>query len=237
MILGIAILSWHSTLTLVNTLESYKYYGLDKLASQKVIFFQEITDEDKEIAKDFGYDYIGDPNNIGIAAAYKRLIDFATSDLFLFLENDWELLRDPLWTMNDAISMLTAGWVDVVKLRSRFSPGEPLWSRQYAGKERDHPTFMLDAVHWREDDTMVDLRPEIFPWYSELSKVNWYMADAKHANWTNNPTMFRTDWLRQNIVPRLSGDVEKALQPWWEQQTYYKVAQGEGLFTHRRIDR
>jgi hypothetical protein len=237
MILTNAILSWHSTLTLVNTLESYRYYGLDELASQKTIFFQEITGRDIKIAKEYGYDYIGDPNNIGIAAAYKQLVDHTTSDLFLFLENDWELLRDPLMTMNDAIGLLDTGWIDVAKLRSRFSPGEPLWSRQYTGKEREHPTFMLDAVHWRQDWEMLELRPEIQMYHSNISEEAWFLTDAKHANWTNNPTMFRTDWLRETILPRLSGDIEKALQPWWEQQEDIRVAQGLGLFTHRRLDR
>lgn len=232
-----AILSWHSTLTLVNTLESYKYYGLDQLASQKVIFFQEITTEDMEIARDFGYQFIGSTDNIGIGAAYKELVDFATSDLFLFLENDWELLRDPMWTMNDSIGMLDANWVDVVKLRSRTFYGEPLWSRQFAGVELTRPEYLLDSIHWRDDHEMKSLQPMVMPLQLSMSKEQWYVASARYANWTNNPTMFRTDWLRKNIVPRLSGDIEKALQPWWGQQDDIKVAQGLGLFTHRRLDR
>lgn len=238
MSLTLAILSWNSHTTLINTLDSYYYRGLLKLADQKVIFFQEISAEDSRIAREYGFDAIGSPNNIGIGAAYKQLVDFTTSDLFLFLENDWLLIEEPTDQITDAKVLVGMAKVaDVAKFRHRRNPGMPLWSSQYALVEREHPEFMLDALHWRVDEEMDELAPEIVRWTGLTGGPRyWYKTESQYANWTNNPTMFRTEWLRQNIVPRLTGDIERAIQPWWATQSF-RVIQSDGLFTHMRLDR
>lgn len=224
----IAVLSWGATETLSNTLESYKRFGLDQLDGDKVIFFQEYSKEDRTIAKNFGWNSFGSPENIGIAEAYKLLVTYASGDLFLFLENDWELIEEPREEMQDAAEMLRHNMLDVARFRSRDKPGNPLWSRQYQGNEYSRPEYLLDCVYWEKNPLKF---PEITqPMYP------WYAAKARHANWTNNPTMFRTDWLRETIVDRIVGDVEVSLQPWWKDQDYM-VGQSWGLFTHNRLDR
>ena len=206
-------------------------FGLDHLAKQKLIFFQEISDQDREIANNFGYDIIGSDINIGIAEAYSFLVEKASEPIFLFLENDWLLLEKADKPINAGIQFLNNKQADVIRYRHKTYPGHPLWTRQFDGKEYDRPTHLLDSIHWRED-------PSIFP---EITKKvtksgNWYFTDARYANWTNNPTMFKTEFLVTKIVPRLGdGDIERDLQGWWEKQTFI-VAQGDGLFTHFRID-
>jgi hypothetical protein len=207
---------------------SYKAFGLDTLATQKIIFFQEITNPDRDIAKKFGYEAIGDSENIGIAGGYKRLVEHATGDFFLFLENDWVLLEPAKEEIQKGIDILFRGAADVIRYRSRKYPGSPLWTLQFKGSEWEHPTHVLDAVHWTET-------PEN---HTGISKGlnDYYYATAENANWTNNPTMFKTDWLKNVVVPRFgTRDVEIDLQEWWEKQSTIMVAQGEGLFTHRRI--
>lgn len=224
----IAVLSWGATETLSNTLESYKKFGLDQLDDDRVIFFQEYNQEDKAIAKNFGWNSIGSPENIGIAEAYKLLVAYASGDLFLFLENDWELIEEPKQEIYDAAEMLRNHILDVARFRSRDKPGEPLWSRQYKDNEYSRPEYLLDCVYWEKSPLKF---PEITsPMYP------WYMTKARFANWTNNPTMFRTEWLRENIVDRMVGDIEVSLQPWWKDQDYM-VGQSWGLFTHNRLDR
>lgn len=221
----LAVLSWNAHRTLKNTLESYKVFGLDKLAGQKIIFFQEISPADIQIANKYGYQYIGSKVNTGIANGYKRLIAAATQPIFLFLENDWVLLEKPDGQILDGISMLQNKTVDVVRYRHRRFPGDPLWTFQFKDNEYERPTHLLDSIHWTD--------PEKF---SEITRTdNWWFASAKNANWTNNPTMFRTAFLQDKVVPRLGQrDAEIDIQPWWETQDFV-VAQGEGLFTHRRV--
>lgn len=225
--LTIAILSWNAHRTLKNTLESYRTFGLDKLATEKIIFFQEISPLDIQIANKYGYHHIGSKTNIGIAQAYKRLIEKSTQPFFLFLENDWLLLDKPDNQISDGISFLDHNAADVIRYRSRRFPGEPLWTYQFKGSEYERPTHLLDSVHWTEhpDESFLEI----------TRYENWYFASSRNANWTNNPTMFRRDFLIDVILPNIgTRDVEVDLQPWWEQQDFV-VAQSDGLFTHRRI--
>ncbi len=227
MTLTIAVLSWGAHETLLNTLGSYRKHGLDQLDAERVIFFQEYSKRDREVASAFGYKSFGSPENIGIAEAYKLLVSYASGDLFLFLENDWELIQNPKEQIYDAAYLLEQGVIDVARLRSTVRPGEPLWSRQYKGNEYQRPEYLLDSVYWD--------RAHLFPEITQPD-VFWNATSAKFANWTNNPTMFRTEWLRETIVPRIEGDIEVSLQPWWKEQDF-RVGQGFGLFTHNRLDR
>lgn len=224
--MSIGVLSWGSHKTLRNTLTSYREYGLDKLDQERIIFFQEITDQDISIADEFGYKAIGSETNIGIAQGYKRLVEESTGDLFLFLENDWALIADPSDQMYDAANLLRSSTVDVVRFRHRYYPGNPLYTRQFQDREMVQPTHLLDSIHWTD--------PSKFDPYIQ-EKDGWFITNSMYANWTNNPTMFRTKWLRQEILPRLKDDdIEMSLQEWWQTQVFL-VAQGDGLFTHWRI--
>lgn len=220
----LALLSWGAHRTLINTLESYKTFGIS--AQEKIIFFQEITKDDRRIADKYGYTAIGSQSNIGIAQAYRKLVEAATEDTFLFLENDWVALESGE-AINRAQELLYEGSADVVRLRHRRFPGSPLWTLQFQGNEYSRPSHLLDSVHWQEHPD------EVFP---EIKKSGeFYITDARYANWTNNPTMFRTQWLRS--FDRFgSRDIEVDLQPWWEKQSGIIVAQHEtGIFTHKRI--
>lgn len=227
----IGILSWGARGTLRNSLKSYQSLGLKELDDEAIIFFNEITDEDREIAAEFGYQAEGSPINLGIANGYKSLVAHATGEFFLFLENDWELIEDPKKVIYDAKEYLRTNVVDVARLRHRNNPGHPLWSRTYEGRELDNTAFLLDSLHWRSDPDRV------FP--GLITKVDdWYFTGANFANWTNNPTLFRTEWLRAQLDHFGTIDVEIDMQPWWREQTSIFVGQHEvGLFTHSRLDR
>jgi hypothetical protein len=232
MTLTIGILSWGAHKTLINTLESYRKWGLDRLGDERLIFFQEISDYEKLLARDYGYKAIGAPTNVGIAEGYKALVEHTTSDLFLFLENDWLLIDDPAIEILDGQIILSSGFIDVVRYRSRTQPGNPLWTAQFKGREYDRPTHLLDATYYHTHEELKAF-PEL-SYYADRYN-GWWVTGAHYANWTNNPTMFRTQFLRDHIVDKMgSRDVELDLQAWWEQQDFV-VAQGEGLFTHWRI--
>jgi len=220
--LTIAILSWGSHKTLRNTLDSYRNFGLD--GAEKLIFFQEISSTDIAIAEEYGYLWMGEVQNIGIAEGYRALVEHATGDLFLFLENDWELIEQPWPQFLEAKRLLREGTIDIARFRHRQQPGYPLWTRQFEGDELSRPEHLLDSIHWTDPDK-----------FDQIQKGgNWYITTAQYANWTNNPHMARTDFLRNEILPRLQGDIERSLQDWWQQQAFI-VAQSEGLFTHNRI--
>jgi hypothetical protein len=231
--LSIGILSWGQHKTLINTLETYKKYGLLDLAAQVFIFFQEGTVEDVDIAIKYGLiPYIAE-DNLGIAGGYRVMLSLVNQPNYLFLENDWAIFdqstENVQRTMGESFWYLDLGITDVVRLRSRKNPGNPLWSRQFAGRELDSPEHLLDCLHWREN-------PELaFATYMHRSLDGWYHTTAPYANWTNNPHMIRTDWARNYLLPHLGDrDIELDLGDWWKKQNF-RVAQGDGLFTHWRI--
>jgi len=222
----LALLSWAAHRTLINTLESYQTFGIS--AQEKIIWFQEITSEDKRIADKYGFKYLGSKENIGIAQAYKKLVEAATEDTFLFLENDWVALESG-GAINEAQELLYGRTIDVVRLRHRRFPGHPLWTLQFKGNEYERPTHLLDSVHWQK-------HPENI--FDEIDYAKpFYIANATNANWTNNPTMFRTAFLHEFILDKVGNkDIEIDLQQWWEQQENIWVAQHDvGIFTHKRI--
>lgn len=220
----LAMLSWGAHRTLTNTLESLKTFGVSE--SENIIWFQEISNQDKRIADKFGFKYYGTKENIGIANAYRELVNLATEETFLFLENDWMAMESGEY-LNAGRELLYAGTVDVVRYRHRKFPGHPLWTRQFQDTEYERPSHLLDSIHWTDPSRFKEISYE----------KPFYITSAKYANWTNNPTMFRTDWLRKVIVDRLgTRDIEVDLQEWWEQQEDIEVAQHEvGIFTHKRI--
>lgn len=226
-----AVLSWGYRETLRNTLKSYKEKGLYDLDDDHIIFFQEITSEDEEIAILNGWYYYGTDKNIGIADAYKWLVENANGETFLFLENDWKLIEPASAAIADGRFLLSSNQADIIRYRHRDKPGEPLWTRQFQGNEQERLTHLLDSVHWTDPSLL----------YHGVHKQTlygrpWYITDAGHANWTNNPHMAYTKFLKDNVLPHMgSKDGERDIQSWWERQSF-KVAQGTGLFTHERTN-
>ena len=66
----------------------------------------------------------------------------------------------------------------------------------------------------------------------------FYTTMSKYGNFTNNPTLYRREFYLNVVSPFVSENFEpeSKIQSWWENQEF-KVAQGEGLFTHNRLDR
>lgn len=235
--ISIGILSWHSREVLANTLTSYATNGLLDLVGDVTIFFQECTEEDKAIANHFGVRYIESSTNVGIGKAFIELAKNARTKYFLTLEHDFELIEEKQ-TVKDRLESgvkLLEGGYDVVKYRHRRNPGFPLFSEQaYKGRELEHydewskcvSPHLLDCIHWVED-------PEV-KFREYIGKTGEYFtADCRYANWTNNPCLYKVKFYLETIEPFMGSGVELEhnLAYWWPRQGF-KVAQGEGLFTH-----
>jgi GT2 family glycosyltransferase len=71
--ISIGILSWKSGQTLVNTLQTYFDNNFLHQVIDVCILFQEVSEQDKQIAEHFNIPYIGLNNNIGIGQAFIEL--------------------------------------------------------------------------------------------------------------------------------------------------------------------
>ena len=240
--ISVGILAWKSGQTLVNTLHSYYLNGLLEIANDVTIFFQEISEEDREIAHHFGVDYIGSSHNIGIGRAFIELAKHAQTDNILFLEHDWKLIEDSYTTyqrLYSGLNLIQDGY-HFVRYRHRKTPGFPLFTqRVYQGNELNHydhemdlvSPHLLDSIHWLEF-------PELdFP--DKIQKYGEYFTTtSRWGNWTNNPGLFDTQFYIDTVEPFAGGgiDLEGKIGGWWARQDY-KVAHGEGLFKHEDLNK
>lgn len=123
---GIGILSWRAHDTLIASLESYKAAGFLDLFAENLIYFSDISDEDKEIAARFGWSHAGGENR-GIAGGMKALAENMQSDYVLLLQNDNPLIESPAFAnahLDEAIALLDSGKADLARLRHRWQVGE-----------------------------------------------------------------------------------------------------------------
>jgi hypothetical protein len=233
--LSIGILAWRSGQTLVETLHSYYKNGLFEIANDITLLFQEISEQDRDIANHFGLQYIGLNENIGIGKAFLKLTENALTENVMVLEHDWELIENSDVTYNrlqSGISLLDSG-VSVVRYRHRREPGNPHFSFRHRGNELNYyddeigctSPHLLDSLHWLNPD-------EEFP--DKIQKQDeYFITTARWGNWTNNPCMYKQDFYL-NVVKDFAGDgiaLEGNISKWWATQ-HYKVAHGEGLFKH-----
>lgn len=233
--LSFGFLDWRGPKTTKNSLNSYLYGGLFYLCDQTIYFGQEYGTLSASEVLNFGFsDSISSDRNLGIADAFKQMVEICETDYFMFLENDWELVElSPVISerLSHAMSSIEEGAADIVRLRHRKNPGDPLHTRQFEGRELDSPRHMLDCVHWL--DHPEDKFPLVFEQRNGLVFTN-----AQFANFTNNPCIYNTQFLKREILPKLTSgsNLEDDLNPIWPMNPAWIVAQGEGLFSHQRID-
>jgi hypothetical protein len=238
--LSIGILAWKSGQTLVNTLFSYHQNGLLELVDDITILFQEVTDEDKQIADHFSLSYIGLDENIGIGKAFIKLTENAKTENILLLEHDWLLVENQDTTYNrlsSGIKMLNE--FNTVRYRHRHQPGYPLFTQiPYQNNELNHydneidlmSPHLLDSIHW------LDNPHELFS--DKIQKQEeYFITTSRWGNWTNNPCLFKKDFYIQTVNDFVNNQdllLEPSISKWWARQNF-KVAHGEGLFKHEDL--
>jgi hypothetical protein len=233
--ISIGILAWNSGQVLVDTLTTYHQNGLFDMVNDTTILFQEFSEQDYQIAKHFGLDFIGLTKNIGIGQAFIKLTENAESDYVLVLEHDWNLIEDTQTTydtLKRSYQAIEVG-MDVVRLRHRKNPGNPHFSFRYIGKELTYyddeigatSPHLLDSVHWCEPDV------EFGDYIKKSEDIFW--TTSRYGNWTNNPCLYKKQFYL-DTVKQFAGDgiaLEGNIGKWWVQQEY-KVGHGGGLFKH-----
>jgi hypothetical protein len=239
--ISIGILAWNSGQTLINTLFSYYQNGLFNVVDDITILFQEITEEDKQIADHFKIKYIGLNENIGIGKAFIKLTEVAQTENILLLEHDWFLIENQKITYNrlkSGLRMLNQGY-NVIRYRHRRYPGYPLFTQPvYQGNELNHhdneinlvSPHLLDSIHWLPNPD------ELFP--DKIQKIDdYFITTSRWGNWTNNPCLFKKDFYLQivnNFIDNQDLLLEPSISKWWARQNF-KVAHGEGLFKHEDL--
>ena len=124
--IGIGILSWNAHQTLKYSLESYKKNGFLKVFDQKLIYFSDMSEADILLAKKYGWQYAGGPNE-GIAGGMKRLAENMNCDYVLLLQNDNPIIENAEFSIaeiQNIVNLLENDTADLARLRHRWKVGE-----------------------------------------------------------------------------------------------------------------
>jgi hypothetical protein len=88
---------------------------------------------------------------------------------------------------------------------------------------------------------------ELFPEVIQKTAEGFWILDSCCADWTNQSALCRRDFFTDVLMPyvdahpssRTSNGFQSPERPlncrWWRNQ-HFKIGQGKGLFTHRRVD-
>ena len=84
----IGYLSWERHDILEQTLKSHKENGLFEIIApeNRIIFFQEISQQDKNIANKYNLNTLGNKENIGILNAFVELVQKCQTKYFIFCD-------------------------------------------------------------------------------------------------------------------------------------------------------
>lgn len=233
--ISIGILSWNSVKTLAKSLETYRKNSLLDMANDVTVFFQETSENDRKLAQKFGISFIESDKNVGIDQAFIKLAEKAKSDNILILEHDWNLIENKETTferLKSGLELLENDF-SVVKYRHRENPGHPLFSMVHKGRELDYydnwhectSPHLLESVHWL--DPAAEFPDKI------QKKGEYFVTTARWGNWSNNPALYRKQFYLEVVKPMKGEGVqlERKMAKWWPKQNF-RVAHGEGLFTH-----
>lgn len=125
--LSAGLLSWRAHKTLRKTLDSYKRANLMGAVDEFKIFFNEISAEDRELAKEYGVEATGSVENLGIWGGMDGAAAALNGDYILLLQNDCPVISSPEETrkwLNEGVKLLESGKADMIRMRHRFNQGE-----------------------------------------------------------------------------------------------------------------
>ena len=123
--IGLGILSWNAHDTLRKSLDSYPAEFLS-FFDQTMIYFSDLSNDDKIIANEYGWNYAGGPNE-GIAGGMKRLAENMNTDYILLLQNDNPLCESVNFScdhIQQAVDMMDDDKAGLARMRHRWKVGE-----------------------------------------------------------------------------------------------------------------
>lgn len=245
------MLCWKSPKTVKNTLESYKKGNLLSAVNTN-IYFQERDDASNALAAEYGITSVmGTGENVGILRALIEMINATKTPYFMFAECDFELVETEQAVsdiLNDAMKLIREKSVKVVRLINRKKPG-PVYSLN--GKDSSTQfdkafPYKLETLHVL--DTPESMFPGSFTIVQEGYNRKWYVCSFVDNIWSNQIFLADMKFMKETILPLLEksknankyNGAEKMLDAECTATGALKdglIAQGDGLFTHSRLNR
>jgi hypothetical protein len=221
--IGLGILSWKDPWSLRNALESYWKADFFDQFDEVLICFQEVSEEDKALAAEFGVPYKGTDSNKGIFGGFKTLAEAMNSEYLMLVENDCPLIEsgaEAARQISLALDDLKSGKAQQYRFRHRWQPGQRF---QLATKFRRyfHPLHdgaegagvtpgmerffrPLKKRRLRGGALYVERHPEQrFPEVISKTEGGHFLVDSSVLNWTNQSIMVRRQFYLETILARV----------------------------------
>ena len=209
--ISICYISWKKHNVLENTLKNHLDNNLYKFVNNKIIFFQEYSQIEQDIAIKFNLDCIYNYKNVNIYGGFKELVLQCENKYMIFSENDFIINCDKNHIINifkDIFELFENDNIDIVRLRNLSKPGYPFLSKTYtnsikysddlynANKYSKCFNHSLESLNWLNE-------PEkTFTFLNVIQKrFKWYYTKQKNINWTNNIYITKTKILKEIILP------------------------------------
>jgi hypothetical protein len=251
---GLGLLCYKRYDTFRAALETYKEAGLFDLADETIVAFNELDDEGRALAEEFGLSVIGSDANTGILGGFKMLAEGLSSDIVLLLENDLPLIesaKEARRQIENAQRALASEEVEVFRFRHRIHPGyrdQSSWKflRYYRPsllaqirrllRPRKAQKMIGNAIYVLTEPDKV---------FDDIVRMpdGWFKISAKHITWSNQSIMIRRQFFLDNILAYAESnpsnrtvngfpDIEKELNSAYWRNSGWRVGADLGLFTH-----
>ena len=206
---SIGILSWKSRQTLENTLESYEKNGLLTLTNDITIIFQEVSNEDRNLANKHDWELI---ENLHITS---QRISFGIS----FLNAGYKAIR-LRHRINPGVPLFSL-------------PAYKGRELEHYDSEIDMISpHLIESIHWLEEPD------KMFPDKIQKIHGH-FLTNSRWSNWTNNPCLYKRKFYIDTVKTFLNDHdklLEPVISHWWARQDF-RIAWGEGLFKHNDIEK
>lgn len=222
---GLGMLSWRAPATVDHTLASYARESILGLFDQVLLYCQEISDVDRQIAAKYAVTCTGNERNQGICGGVRALLEAMETDYILMVENDCVLIESHEETarqVHSAVRDMAAGRAHVFRLRHRRNPGEGFatvdkYRRYHLPTEASQqPNSVLKRILVR---TRAFLRPgkaarlkgiaayveehpeQVFPDVFQKTPEGNLIVDSHYINWTNQSILVDRRWTLETLLP------------------------------------
>ena len=192
-----------------------------ELFEDRVIFFQEISEEDRCVAAKFGFRAEGNNKNQGIREGIKSAVSACQADVVLYLENDCLLIEsgeDAKRQILRAAQRISQGELNVCRMRHARNPGHDYSGYKkflrYWSSERE--TRFLQkllcgtrrllrpdkAIKFIGQAVMESDQPHLrFPkWIKEL-EPGLMRVSSRVIPWTNQAILVDKAWILSTLFP------------------------------------
>ena len=224
--LGLGILSWRAPLTLAATLQNYAENGLFEHFDQCLLFCQELSEHDRQVAQRFALPIDGSVQNLGILGGVTQLLERLETEYVVLLENDCPLMETGAEAgrqLGAALADLQAGVAQLFRLRHLQQPGEGFCT---LGKYlRYHPvrdswldsrmTEQSPGLRWVRRwlrpgkarrlsgiAAYAERHPELY--FAEVfhrSQNGNLITSSHYLNWTNQSILVKRRWMLDTLLP------------------------------------